>query len=155
MASRMVRLSRYFGHVAAFVAVFAPPGCSSDQGAGGGPDASPDGAIATSAPPALGYDTGTPVSTWRCETTMENEDAGAGTSTCTCTRFVVPVDTSDVSAECATAPCCITDSPDDCDCFSASSSQAMSCDELVAQTNALATQQGMPPQAKRVAQCPP
>ncbi|HVW29451.1 MAG TPA: hypothetical protein VHC69_28995 [Polyangiaceae bacterium] len=151
----MVRPSRYFAHVAAFIAVFAPPGCSNDQGAGGPADASLDGAITTSPPPALGYDTGTPVSTWRCETTLENKDAGAGTSTCTCTRFVVPVDTSDVSAECAPAPCCITDSADDCDCFSASSSQAMSCDDLVTQTNSVDMAQGMPPQAKRVAQCPP
>lgn len=149
----MVRPSRYFAHLAAFIAVFAPPGCGNDHGASGPADASPDGGIA-SPPPPLGYDSGTPVSTWRCETTME-KDAGAGTSTCTCTQFVVPVDTSDVSAECAPAPCCITDSPDDCDCFSASSSQAMSCDELVAQTNSVDMAQGMPAQAKRVSHCPP
>ncbi len=129
-------------------------GCSSDSAPHAG-SADAGDASSPSTPGSAAAPEGGSLETWRCTTTDEQQpDAAPDIAICTCSRFAVPVDTSGATPACAEEPCCIADGPDDCDCFSASYPQAMDCDALVDQTNALETAQGSTAQAKRVARCP-
>ncbi|HEX4336848.1 MAG TPA: hypothetical protein VH062_13105 [Polyangiaceae bacterium] len=142
------------GRIALLAGVLGLTGCSTDAPSTERSDAGDAGASVTVAPTPDGS-LGAGVEDWRCTTTTETADSGPGSVICSCNKFVVPVDTTGAAAACADQPCCISDGPDACDCFSASYPEAMDCDGLVAQTNALETAQSLPPQAKRVDQCPP